>query len=799
MAEMKSGLPIDVHALLYQRGVESLRLEYKPDWNHVSGGQVLRTICAFANDLVNVNGGYVLIGVDEEDGRPVLPVRGLPEGELDALQRQIQGAINRIEPRYTPMIVPVQVEDRWVLVIVCPGGDGRPYTAPESLAKDASRALYVRVHDQTRTARGALLSQLLEVSQRVPLDHRVCYEAEVGDIAPDLVRHHLRQIGGGLADAPLAQQDLFYKLHLLRRIDGHEAPRNVALLFFAHEPRRWFPGARVVVASQLPERCGDGYKEVTFDGPLLSLIQDALTHLRGLIPIRIPRRWDPKEVDRVDAWPFDAVEEALLNAIQHRGYDVPDAIRVEVLPHALRVMSFPGPVPGVTLDDLQGQDPPPVPARNGRIVALLHELGVVPARRTGLGRIRAAMAHNGSPPPHFRFDEDRTYFEVTLPIHPLFLRSWTERRAQPLRLGRPAPPDEVVGREALVAQVLCALETQSVLLVGPKGRGVSTALGAVAAEIRKIGAVFELDLEGVSPERVVNSLLAWLSEQRAFGTKPAAALAQVITSVERRQIKPLAALVGALDAVMPLELTLVLDNLEEDDRTGWMRNALLQALARHPTLRLIAGLQEVAGLEADEVQDWMAWTRVIVVAPLEHAAARELTLRLVRGCPFEDDVALADEVARISAGLPQVLTRLVEEVRFTGRCTPAGVLAAFETLIATPGDPAGLNARVESFDYRTVYGLTPAQVPDHAAVLDLLAAARDGVSRDELLTAVVAAGRPRVGVLAALCALAWSGWVVEVDGVVRFEGPWIAKVWREARARNTAWEVDPLVNDEIPF
>lgn len=42
---MRSVLPIRVEALLLQRGVESVRLEYKADWNDVIGASALRTIC----------------------------------------------------------------------------------------------------------------------------------------------------------------------------------------------------------------------------------------------------------------------------------------------------------------------------------------------------------------------------------------------------------------------------------------------------------------------------------------------------------------------------------------------------------------------------------------------------------------------------------------------------------------------------------------------------------------------------------------------------------------------------------
>ena len=65
-------LPINLVDLLHQRTVEGDRLEYKSGWNPED---VLHTLCAFANDFHNLGGGYIVIGVEEKNGRPVLPPR----------------------------------------------------------------------------------------------------------------------------------------------------------------------------------------------------------------------------------------------------------------------------------------------------------------------------------------------------------------------------------------------------------------------------------------------------------------------------------------------------------------------------------------------------------------------------------------------------------------------------------------------------------------------------------------------------------------------------------------------------
>ncbi len=59
---MSAILPIDVDGLLRNRGVRSERVEFKASWDPATTGpQVLKTVCAFANDPHNPNGGYVVM------------------------------------------------------------------------------------------------------------------------------------------------------------------------------------------------------------------------------------------------------------------------------------------------------------------------------------------------------------------------------------------------------------------------------------------------------------------------------------------------------------------------------------------------------------------------------------------------------------------------------------------------------------------------------------------------------------------------------------------------------------------
>lgn len=56
-------IPININELINGNTVESTRIEYKSDYNP---SEIIRTICAFANDIDNMGGGYIVIGVEEK-------------------------------------------------------------------------------------------------------------------------------------------------------------------------------------------------------------------------------------------------------------------------------------------------------------------------------------------------------------------------------------------------------------------------------------------------------------------------------------------------------------------------------------------------------------------------------------------------------------------------------------------------------------------------------------------------------------------------------------------------------------
>ena len=105
-------IPVNIEDLLNKRKLESNRIEFKRGWNP---DKIYRTICAFANDFDNIGGGYVLVGVEEENGVAKRPVVGVPMEDLDRIQRDMIGYNNKIEPYYMPRVDVQEGDGRYVL------------------------------------------------------------------------------------------------------------------------------------------------------------------------------------------------------------------------------------------------------------------------------------------------------------------------------------------------------------------------------------------------------------------------------------------------------------------------------------------------------------------------------------------------------------------------------------------------------------------------------------------------------------------------------------------------------------
>ncbi len=412
-------LPINVDDVLLGRSVEWERLEFKENWNPEA---VLHTLCAFANDFHNLGGGYLFIGIADNDGRPVLPPSGLSPATLDWLQKEVLRIGHKIVPAYHPIIDPCLIQDRHVLVLRASGGQSRPYKAPDSLSKDSKvHSHYIRRGSSTVKATVEDEIELYALAAQIPFDDRMNPRSTVSDLRLPLIKAFLTDIGSTLADQieSVTFDSLCRRMGIIDGPTEYTSPRNVGLMFFHEEPERFFPQTQIDIVQFPDGPSGSRIIERTFKGPLSQMLRDALLFIsNSILEETVDKHRDRAKADRFFNYPYAAVEELLVNAVFHRSYEIREPIEMRVLPECITITSYPGPDRSISLKDLDSGQFVARRYRNRRIGESLKDLRLTEGRGTGIPTALRVMRENGSPLPLFASDEERTYFTATLPIHP---------------------------------------------------------------------------------------------------------------------------------------------------------------------------------------------------------------------------------------------------------------------------------------------------------------------------------------------------------------------------------------------
>lgn len=245
---MTTKLPLNLNDLLHQRKVEGERIEFKAGWNPDA---ILRTLCAFANDFENLGGGYVVIGQDcDEAGVAVFPPVGLPENQIDKIQKELLSFCNLIQPPFFPTLSIEEVEGKHLMILWAPGGQNRPYKVPKSVtAKKKEYRYYIRRYASTIEAKGEDERELISLTAKVPFDDRFNQAAGIDDLSQRLMVEFLREVGSELSveAVNLSVENLGRQMNVVGGPVEAALPKNVGLLFFNNRPRQFFPVTQIDV------------------------------------------------------------------------------------------------------------------------------------------------------------------------------------------------------------------------------------------------------------------------------------------------------------------------------------------------------------------------------------------------------------------------------------------------------------------------------------------------------------------------------------------------------------------------
>jgi ATP-dependent DNA helicase RecG len=404
---------------------ESEQTEWKENVADID--DVVETLSAFANDLQNLGGGYVVCGAKEEKdahGFARLVRTGLTANRFKEVENTVLARCrDRVSPPLTPLIeeLPSDDDSRRVLVFLQPAtGSAHTFRRGHEGARH-----YVRVSRTTIEARNGVLRELLVRKGALePWDRRPCNGATANDIDLLALRDALQRMGvftpergvepylvEGVQITPFVPS-----LFIAEPLTGVLRPRNYAVLLFGREPQRFVPGA-FAIYSAYPGR--DRTDPVSRRFEIAGTLLDQARRVQELLDAEAVMLFDKTNLKAPNAekYPRRALQEAMVNALAHRDYELFDPVRFTSYKDRIEFIS-PGSLPfGVTIEDLRKRSVTPR-WRNQSLAWFLSRLQLAQAEGQGIQTIRSTMKAVGCPPP--LFDATEVSVSCVLRAHPRF-------------------------------------------------------------------------------------------------------------------------------------------------------------------------------------------------------------------------------------------------------------------------------------------------------------------------------------------------------------------------------------------
>ena len=195
--------------------------------------------------------------------------------------------------------------------------------------------------------------------------------------------------------------------------------RNIGVLMFAEHPEKFIPGSYIELLrfNTKEAEASDDFIEKTFTGPIWKQVQDALDYINtNVIEEKVVKLQGQAESERFFNYPYNALEEALVNAVFHKSYREQEPVEIRIYVDSIQILNYPGLAKWINLERFAEGRIKGRKYRYRRIGELFKEIDLSEKKGTGIPKILRELKKNGSPGPEFDMDDDRTYFNTIIHI-----------------------------------------------------------------------------------------------------------------------------------------------------------------------------------------------------------------------------------------------------------------------------------------------------------------------------------------------------------------------------------------------
>lgn len=237
-----------------------------------------------------------------------------------------------------------------------------------------------------------------------PFEERVNPDADYSAIDQDEVKVFLEQRALKLdVDIPKGSfaDILQNRLNILKESGGTLKPSNAALLFFSKQASEYIPQHEIRIARYKGVTRLHTLDSMEIKGPIYNILKEVERFFKR--NTRLANKIvDFKRVD-IPEYPYDAVREALINAIAHRDYNRLGApVMFSIFDDRVEISNPGGLLPGLNINKLEGHHA----TRNQRICEIFHQTRDMEKYGTGIGKMKKLMTEHGLEEPEFREEGD---------------------------------------------------------------------------------------------------------------------------------------------------------------------------------------------------------------------------------------------------------------------------------------------------------------------------------------------------------------------------------------------------------
>lgn len=396
--------------------------------------------------LLNLEGGHILLGVEKGGA-----VSGLTREPVKAEEWVMEAARTHLRPPAIPYWETIEWEPGKVVGIVSLPADApdKPYKAK----RGSAWVTKVRVGTTTRDASDEEEVRLYQQSGRLQYDRKPVPGAELADLDQRRLTNYFRDVRSQehpAEDDAEGWRQLLLNTELMAQDRRRAIPSAAGLLLFGTRPNRFLPQAGITaVAYPGVEKDYEARERAVIRGPVVALlsregevveagvIDQALHFVRRNTAVRARIDESGRRQERWD-YPWEAVREAVVNAVAHRDYTITVTdIELSLFSDRLEVIS-PGRLPNtVTVEKMRAGYRA---SRNELIRDVLRDYRYIEATGLGVPRkiVRGMLEHNGTEPDLIE-DDDR-----------FIVRLWKKRsRARsPSKPASPRPASSKAPRRA---------------------------------------------------------------------------------------------------------------------------------------------------------------------------------------------------------------------------------------------------------------------------------------------------------------------------------------------------------------